>query len=282
MGQGGQVRPSDEKNTTFPSAVEAFFLFVALFVVEYVLGLALFDARAVLGLSSSQLMVMVMLLGNGVLLSAILHFKGLGYRGLLHPTATSPWATAVFLVPLLLLLVPGLMLCLQVVVEWVTVWFPLSRAEEAMFSRMDGQDLATALAVCVVAPVVEEMLFRGVVLRSFLQQYDRRQAIWGSALLFAVAHLNIYQFVVALGMGLVLGWLYERSRSLIPCIALHAAYNTGTGVLAQAMGEGRDAAVASLPISVWAAALGAAALAVLGLRRLLVGAGAVVARQTDA
>jgi membrane protease YdiL (CAAX protease family) len=147
---------------------------------------------------------------------------------------------------------------------------------------MDGRDLATALAVCVVAPVVEEMLFRGVVLRSFLQQYDRRQAIWGSALLFAVAHLNIYQFVVALGMGLVLGWLYERSRSLIPCIALHAAYNTGTGVLAQAMGEGRDAAVASLPISVWAAALGAAALAVLGLRRLLVGAGAVVARQTDA
>lgn len=270
MGQGGEVRPSDEKNTTFPSAVEAFFLFVALF-----------DARAVLGLSSSQLMVMVMLLGNGVLLSAILHFKGLGYRGLLHPTATSPWATAVFLVPLVLLLVPGLMLCLQVVVEWVTVWFPLSRAEEAMFSRMDGQDLATALAVCVVAPVVVEMLFRGVVLRSFLQQYDRRQAIWGSALLFGVAHLNIYQFVVALGMGLVLGWLYERSRSLIPCIALHAAYNTGTGVFAQAMGEGRDVAVASLPLAVWAASLGAAALAVLGLRRLL-GAGVVVARQTDA
>jgi membrane protease YdiL (CAAX protease family) len=271
MGEGGEVKPAREKNANFPSGVEAIFLFVALFMLEYVLSLALFDARAVLGLSSSQLMVMVILLGNGALLSCILHFKGLGYRGLLHPTATSPWATAVFLVPLVLLLVPGLMLCLQVVVEWVIVWFPLSRAEESMFFRTDGQDLATALAICVVAPVVEEMLFRGVVLRSFLQQYDRRQAIWGSALLFGVAHLNIYQFVVALGTGLVLGWLYERSRSLIPCIALHAAYNTGTVVLCISLGEGATAPTVTeyVPAAVWGVALAAALLASWGLRRLL-------------
>lgn len=281
MGQGGEVKPAREKNANFPNGVEAFFLFLALFVLEYVLSLALFDARAVLGLSSSQLMVMVMLLGNGVLLSAILHFKGLGYRGLLHPTVTSPWATAVFLVPLVLLLVPGLLLCLQVVVEWVTILFPLSRAEEAMFSRMDVQDLATALAICVVAPVVEEMLFRGVVLRSFLQQYDRRQAIWGSALLFGVFHLNIYQFVAALCGGLVLGWLYERSRSLIPCIALHAAYNTGAVVLCHVMGESSETVLTSLPVFVWVSALGGAAVAILGLRRLL-GAGSVVAQQSNA
>jgi membrane protease YdiL (CAAX protease family) len=269
MGQGGEVKPLPEKNANFPSGVEALFLFLALFVVEYVLGLALFDARGVLGLSPSQLMVMVMLLGNGVLLSGILHFKGLGYRGLLHPTATSPWAMAVFLVPLVCLLVPGLMLCLQALVEQITVWLPMSPAEEAMFARMDGLDLASALAVCVVAPVVEEMLFRGVVLRSFLLQYDRRAAIWGSALLFGVAHLNLYQFVVALGMGLVLGWLYERSRSLIPCIALHAAYNTSAVLLGLQMSESRETSVAWVPVSVWAGALGAAMLGTLLLRHLL-------------
>lgn len=258
-----------ERHENFPSAVESVFLFLALFFAEYLIGLALYDLRSVLGLGMSQLTALVMVLGNGLVLSALLHFKGMNYRSLLHPTSTSPWATSLFLVPLVVLLMPGLLLGLSSLVEGVEMLFPLSDAERAMFSQMDGQDLAVALAVCVLAPVVEEMLFRGVVLRSFLRQYDRRQAIWGSALLFGVAHLNIYQFVVGLGMGLVLGWLYERSRSLIPCIALHAAYNTGAMVLGLALGEGSDASLMSVPASAWCAALGAALLATLALRRLL-------------
>lgn len=76
------------------------------------------------------------------------------------------------------------------------------------------------------------MLFRGVILRGFLEQYPRPMAIFGSAVLFGAAHLNIYQFVLGVVMGALLGWLYERARSLIPCIALHGVYNTGTVVVA--------------------------------------------------
>ncbi|HET9446709.1 MAG TPA: CPBP family intramembrane glutamic endopeptidase, partial [Steroidobacteraceae bacterium] len=70
-----------------------------------------------------------------------------------------------------------------------------------------------------------EMLFRGVMLRAFLRQYSRTFAILWSATLFGVAHLNLYQMVTALAIGIVAGWLYERCRSLWPCILLHAAYN---------------------------------------------------------
>lgn len=276
------MKPARERNPNFPSGTEAFFLFLALFLVEYVLGLALYDARRILGLSPPQLVAMVMLLGNGLVLSGILHFKHMGYRELLHPTQTSPAATAMFIVPLVLLLVPGLLLVMWRVVDVVMAWFPLSRAEEVMFARMDGPELAGALAICVLAPVVEEMLFRGVILRSFLLQYDRRQAIWGSALLFGVAHLNIYQFFVALGLGFVLGWLYERSRSLIPCIALHASYSTAVFLSTYYLiPDGAGIVLPSLPASVWIVASGMALLAVLGLRRLL-GTGAVVTSKTDA
>jgi uncharacterized protein len=282
MGKGGEVKPVRERNANFPSGGEAFFLFLALFLVEYVLGVVFYDARRVLGLSPPQLVAMVMLLGNGLVLSGILHFKHMGYRELLHPSETSVGATAVFLVPLVLLLVPGLLLALWSLVDLVMAWFPMSRAEEAMFARLDGPDFAGALAVCVLAPVVEEMLFRGVILRSFLLQYDRRQAIWGSSLLFGVAHLNIYQFVVALALGGVLGWLYERSRSLIPCIALHASYNTAVFFFGYyLMLDDAGPALPSLPASVWIAVSGMALLAVLGLRRLL-GARAVVVSKTDA
>ena len=43
--------------------------------------------------------------------------------------------------------------------------------------------------------------------------------------------MNIYQFVVALVLGVLSGWLYERSRSLIPCIALHVSYNSALTIL---------------------------------------------------
>jgi uncharacterized protein len=70
------------------------------------------------------------------------------------------------------------------------------------------------------------MLFRGIILRSFLQQYGRRRAFLYSAALFGLAHLNIYQFTIAFLGGIFLAWLYERTRSLWPCILVHGAYNS--------------------------------------------------------
>jgi uncharacterized protein len=69
------------------------------------------------------------------------------------------------------------------------------------------------------------MLFRGVILRGFLRQYSRTFAILWSAALFGAAHLNLYQLATAFAIGIVAGWLYERCRSLWPCILLHASYN---------------------------------------------------------
>src|SRR5256885_10235848 len=45
---------------------------------------------------------------------------------------------------------------------------------------------------------------------------------------------NVYQFFGAMLLGLTLGWLYERTRALWPCIALHMSYNVAVTWLAQA------------------------------------------------
>jgi membrane protease YdiL (CAAX protease family) len=79
--------------------------------------------------------------------------------------------------------------------------------------------------------VLEEMLFRGVILRAFLRRYPAGIAIVHSSAIFGLAHLNLYQFLVGLMLGLLLGWLYERTRSLWPCIALHGAYNSAVTFL---------------------------------------------------
>jgi hypothetical protein len=84
------------------------------------------------------------------------------------------------------------------------------------------------VAVGILAPMAEEVVFRGAILRTLLQKWEDKRwwAIVISALLFALAHLNPAQMPHAFLMGLLLGWLYERSRSLIPSVVLHCANNT--------------------------------------------------------
>ena len=82
--------------------------------------------------------------------------------------------------------------------------------------------------VCLAAPVVEELVMRGAVLRSLLQwKPERRWAMIAvSALLFALMHLNPAQMPHAFVMGLLLGWMFERTGSIVPGVAFHWANNT--------------------------------------------------------
>jgi membrane protease YdiL (CAAX protease family) len=214
-----------ERNERFPSGLEALFVIVALFAVEYVIGAAFRDASKFSGLNPRDLDGVIVLLGNGVLLVALMHYKGLTYSGLFHPSGNSLRATLATLSIPILLLVPALLMTVWALMAALVWLVPMSRWEEAMFDRMMSNGLASVVFVCVLAPVLEEMLFRGIILRSFLHQYSRWTAILGSAGLFGLFHLNIYQLVVGLILGTIAGWLYERTRSLWPCVLLHGAYN---------------------------------------------------------
>ncbi|MBJ6143334.1 CPBP family intramembrane glutamic endopeptidase [Hymenobacter sp. BT559] len=77
----------------------------------------------------------------------------------------------------------------------------------------------------IVGPVLEEYLFRGVLLQGLLRNYRPWVAIAQSALLFGVFHFNPAQSLSATLMGLVVGWLYYRTQSLGLCIGLHALNN---------------------------------------------------------
>lgn len=79
--------------------------------------------------------------------------------------------------------------------------------------------------VVVVAPLTEELLFRGLILRGFLSRYTMRKAVLASAILFGIFHLNPWQFLGAAIMGVLFAWLFVRTRSLLPCFFGHALNN---------------------------------------------------------
>jgi len=252
-----------EKNETFPSALQAVLLVAVLTLLENIVALGLRDAQPALGITSAQRWVLTELLVNGVVFATVMQYRGLTYRALFHPAGNSMRATAATVVPWVLLLVPALVITISMLVTLVTQAFPLSDRNREMFETMASNDFATLLMACVVAPVVEEMLFRGVILRGFLQRYDRNVAIWASSVLFGLAHLNIYQFVAALFMGAVCGWLYARARSLVPCIALHMAYNSALNLLASGSSDNET----SLSGGLWIACVLLAGIGVHGLQR---------------
>ena len=89
--------------------------------------------------------------------------------------------------------------------------------------------------ICLLAPIGEELIFRGAVLRKLLEWKPEHRwlMITFSAVLFAVAHMNPAQIIHPLLIGLLLGWMYERTGSIIPGVAYHWANNTAAFLLAR-------------------------------------------------
>lgn len=216
----------NERHATFPSALEAFFLVLCLWALGSLVAAALYDARNWLGMDDPySLGTIAAVLTHGIIFTALLQWKNLGYRELFNASRSASAATLVLVVPLVLLATPFYLLVIGSVEDVLQAAFPMNANLQEQFRHMGELRLPQIVAACVLAPVVEEMLFRGIVLRSFLQQYERRYAIIGSAVVFGFAHGNLYQFVGATCFGIVAGWLYERTRSLVPGIALHATVN---------------------------------------------------------
>ncbi|MDP4197491.1 MAG: CPBP family intramembrane metalloprotease [Bacteroidota bacterium] len=83
----------------------------------------------------------------------------------------------------------------------------------------------------LIIPILEEIFFRGIILDDFLRIYSFKKAIIYSSLLFAVVHINPAMIVSAFLGGLIMGWLYYKTKTLIPCILLHATTNALYGII---------------------------------------------------
>jgi membrane protease YdiL (CAAX protease family) len=81
------------------------------------------------------------------------------------------------------------------------------------------------LAIVILAPIAEELFFRGVVYNAWLREGGRRYALVGSAALFAVIHLSLVAIVPIFLLGLALAWIYRRTANLLAPIAMHATVN---------------------------------------------------------
>jgi membrane protease YdiL (CAAX protease family) len=88
-----------------------------------------------------------------------------------------------------------------------------------------GGRLTLGAAAVLLAPVAEEVLFRGILYPAVKQTGHSRLALWGTSLLFAAVHMNLVTFVPLAVLALLLTALYERTNNLLAPIMAHVLFN---------------------------------------------------------
>ncbi len=90
-------------------------------------------------------------------------------------------------------------------------------------SNLDG--VIILLVVAIGAPLVEELLFRGVLFEEIYQYTSLKMTIFLTALVFGIYHFNIIQTPNTIIMGLVLAYVYDKKKSIYAPMIVHATNN---------------------------------------------------------
>lgn len=112
--------------------------------------------------------------------------------------------------------------------NWLLTIFGVDTQGDQIFQMFDQLESPVWLFVvgAIVAPIVEEIFFRGFLFQGFRQKYGWMPALFLSSAIFGAAHLDPVSLIPTFVLGCVLAVVYHRSNSVWPGILFHAAINS--------------------------------------------------------
>lgn len=114
----------------------------------------------------------------------------------------------------------------------LTVILPLMpkifESYSAVMDALGSESVWMILCVCILAPIGEELIFRGLTLRIMRKAIPLWAAVIVQALLFGIYHMNLVQGVYAFLLGLLFGYIAYRYGSVVPGILLHMVVNSSS------------------------------------------------------
>jgi uncharacterized protein len=205
-------------------AVTAYCLMLVLGLALLLLGEALGGIAAALGRV------------GGVQIAGLLSlFLVIGLGGLAWRPSLGLYAPRLSFLPAALLVGAGLSL---LIASTLSHLYSLGEAEEHARAVDDVLrettrtlgPVAMALIILLLGPVVEELLFRGLILRGFHSRYPAWAAVLVSTVLFAMLHGHPVHGLITAVLGLACALAVLRAGSIWPAVVLHCAYNANTWV----------------------------------------------------
>lgn len=117
---------------------------------------------------------------------------------------------------------------LEIIGFWMEKVIPAPTWFWELFNKIFDSDFGwwgAFFKVAIVAPIVEELIFRGLILQGFRRNYNGFVAVFMSALIFALFHLNPWQLPTTFILGLLLGWVMLRTNNILLAILGHSINN---------------------------------------------------------
>ena len=144
--------------------------------------------------------------------------------GKVFPAVRFAFRSYLFSLPLLALLLFA--------VAWALNLFGIQPPPQPIFTLYLSEERTRVvqfllLLAVMAGPIAEEMFFRGILYGWLRKRIGVTQGLFLSALLFALLHMDAVAFLPILGLGLLFGWVYERTGSLAAPISIHIFHNAG-------------------------------------------------------
>jgi membrane protease YdiL (CAAX protease family) len=217
-----------EKPEYYPKILQAILLLLLFyFVFTMVPGLFLVSLFQALGFKENGLLIEMLsaIMGFTLLMFWINRRYRIDYQGLF----SLKQLRAGYIMPMIIM-ITGANILLSELDNLLRALIPMNDNWARLFEDIIKKDplglWKLIIVAVVVAPLVEEMIFRGVILKGFLKHYPPHRAIAVSALLFGIAHPNPWQFWMGVSWGVISGWWFYETRSLVPSILGHAFANS--------------------------------------------------------
>jgi len=127
----------------------------------------------------------------------------------------------------LMLLVTITILAIQIgIVSPIVGSLPMPDFMKKIFLEVAGRTgISSFIVIVIAAPILEELIFRGIILKGLLTKYTPIKSIIISSLLFGIVHLNPWQFIAAMIIGVFSGWIYYKTKKLTLSILIHMVNN---------------------------------------------------------
>ena len=222
------------KKKPFPNLNQSWLLFGVFLGASLILGIfagIMYSAAVLLGFSSPDVFSWAALISYLLTFAAVVAFaylyadrKDCELKLIVKPASYRLFAILLFFMPALTILLDAFIS----MYDLIPLPYPLDQIVEKFRESIQDMvklDLASFLTAVIAAPILEEILCRGIILDGLLKTRDPKSAILWSAFIFAALHMNPWQGTAAFAIGCVTGWIYWKTRSLWACIFIHFVNN---------------------------------------------------------
>lgn len=224
FGVGAWFKQVMQDRHDLPTVGNAVLLGITILLIKFFISFAMQAPGSWFGFAKQTVIVLVATVAMPAILMALIltrnAAKSLRLSRCRVPVASAAILAAIFLHPL---------------VMWFTtlvmyVYPPsgdLMQLQQVVGTILaDAPNIWVILLVFAVAPaIMEELAFRGFMLSGFESFRNKWTAVIATSLLFGLAHGVLQQSIITFFVGMILGWIAIRTKSLLPCVLYHATHN---------------------------------------------------------